>query len=317
MRCRRKSHARTQQLQKSSDAYEMDSLAGLALPSIARPQLVGILCGCGVFVGTILTVIVLLVSSGSVSRLKAELAGDGDAPPPAASERPRLVDVLLEARKTLPRRPDIRGAAAGGAPRVAVAVAPAADAGGGRAEEAAAFARCADGSARFGDDAYAPAVAWLDGPPASLLGAARPDGRDLVVRADGVVVGRLRLERNAPADLSVRVALDWLHPAHAPGGRVAGNTGALALAACLDALFSAGYRRVEALPAARDGARRSLYEGAGFALEGVLRKYAIVDERSRDGALYAVTNADWRGPGRARAFAAGGGAPPPPATGAE
>ena len=72
------------------------------LLAIQTPQLIGIACGCAVFVGTIITVAVLFVKGGSIDRLRAEANGDKPAPP-----RPKLVDELLEAAKRLKTKPEL------------------------------------------------------------------------------------------------------------------------------------------------------------------------------------------------------------------
>ena len=72
------------------------------LLAIQTPQLIGIACGCAVFVGTIITVAVLFVKGGSIDRLRAEANGDKPAPP-----RPKLVDELLEAAKRLKEKPEL------------------------------------------------------------------------------------------------------------------------------------------------------------------------------------------------------------------
>ena len=72
------------------------------LLAIQTPQLIGIACGCAVFVGTIITVAVLFVKGGSIDRLRAEANGDKPAPP-----RPKLVDELLEAATRLKSKPEL------------------------------------------------------------------------------------------------------------------------------------------------------------------------------------------------------------------
>ena len=72
----------------------------------------------------------------------------------------------------------------------------------------------------------------------------------------------------------------------------------------LRTLFSAGYRRVECAVPALDLGRRRLLERSGFSLEGVHRKFWIVDDRSRDAAVYACLNTDWRAGGQEARLAA-------------
>ena len=72
------------------------------LLAIQTPQLVGICCGCAVFVGTIITVAVLFVKGGSIERLRAEAKGEQPVKP-----RPKLVDELLEAAKRLKTKPEL------------------------------------------------------------------------------------------------------------------------------------------------------------------------------------------------------------------
>ena len=81
--------------------------------------------------------------------------------------------------------------------------------------------------------------------------------------------------------------------------------------AAVDALFAAGYRRVDCLLPAQDLGRRRVFERCGFALEGVLKKYWVADERSRDAAAYALLNTDWTGGLKRRRAAALGVDPPP------
>ena len=123
----------------------------------------------------------------------------------------------------------------------------------------------------------------------------------LVEAASERVVGALRLVANRPSDLAIGLELLWVHPAYAPGGTVAPRAAQLGIFATLDALIKRGYRRVEARVDAADARRRKLLESCGFGIEGVLRKYAVVEERSRDAAVYALLNTDWRqGGGKAR-----------------
>ena len=183
------------------------------------------------------------------------------------------------------------------------------------------LALAADGAARYGHGPYRAGDVWFDGAPdpGAWRASAGADGEALtigdVVGGARRVVGALRLLRNRPRDLVVGIALDWLHPAYAPGGEDAPRTADLAVYAAVDALFAAGYRRVDCLLPAQDLGRRRVFERCGFALEGVLKKYWVADERSRDAAAYALLNTDWTGGlKRRRAGALGVDPPPKPPT---
>ena len=293
----------------------LDLLPTHVFTSLPQPQLIGIAAGCSVFVATILTVGVLLVQGGSIERLKKELNGEAPPPPPTRTQ-PRLVDELLAAAASLPAAPALGAAAVaaardGDARRVAVDVRRA------TGGDDAALALAADGAARYGHGPYRAGDVWFDGAPdpRAWRASAGADGEALtigdVVGGARRVVGALRLLRNRPRDLVVGIALDWLHPAYAPGGEDAPRTADLALYAAVDALFAAGYRRVDCLLPAQDLGRRRVFERCGFALEGVLKKYWVADERSRDAAAYALLNTDWTGGLKRRRAGALGVDPPP------
>eukprot|EP00611_Tribonema_gayanum_P001112 TRINITY_DN1083_c0_g1_i2.p1 TRINITY_DN1083_c0_g1~~TRINITY_DN1083_c0_g1_i2.p1 ORF type:complete len:226 (-),score=1.40 TRINITY_DN1083_c0_g1_i2:65-742(-) len=65
-------------------------------------------------------------------------------------------------------------------------------------------------------------------------------------------------------------------------------------------LFGLRYRRIEwqMEPGHVDSAPAGQL---GFTLEGVLRKHRIVQDRSRDTAVFSITNSDWRDGGQERA----------------
>ena len=122
---------------------------------LPTPQLIGIAAGVGVFWLTLAVVATLLVKGGTVERLRKELAG---AAPPPPVEKPRLTEELLEAARTLPKRPALGEAAATAStkkgPPLRIVVRRFAPAGMLTSGDSPAYARASDGAARFGADAY-------------------------------------------------------------------------------------------------------------------------------------------------------------------
>lgn len=62
----------------------------------------------------------------------------------------------------------------------------------------------------------------------------------------------------------------------------------------LQALTSAGYRRITAELDERHVIGRKFLERCGFQLEAILRKHKIVQRRNRNTALYVVLNTDFQ-----------------------
>lgn len=80
----------------------------------------------------------------------------------------------------------------------------------------------------------------------------------------------------------------WLTPALR--GSLAGTDIVCML---LDHLFGLNYRRVEWIADVSDIYARTLASKSGFTLEAILRKHMVIRDRSRDTALYSVTNSEW------------------------
>lgn len=252
------------------------------------PQLVGIVAGCVVFAGTVVTVLILLIAGGSLERLRLEAANPKAAAAP--SPLPRLTDVLLTAAK----QPSLKlfEVEAGFVGRGAACPRSSSGCLEGSLRLGDLPTSCRDGTPRFGIGEYVPATVWsVDEAPTTV-----------VIVEGGEVVGALGLSEVRPSHLTCRLHLLWLHPAYLPRGGDDMDVclGHLALAAALDVLFfDHNLRRVEVLCDVADAKRRKLFEAVGFTLEGVLRKHMIVEERNRDSALASVLNTDWKyGPTR-------------------
>ncbi|KAJ1458428.1 hypothetical protein M885DRAFT_614287 [Pelagophyceae sp. CCMP2097] len=265
------------------------AMAAANLPAMDSPQMVGIVFGCTVFCATLTAVAMLLIFGGSFERMKLEAE---QGPQPVIFEtKPKIVEHLLQRALELPLRPalfegdDVRRVAICGDVEVVVR----------DAREGDDLSACADGSARFGEAAYDNRSVWRGETDVEDWDEA--DGALLAVEDSrlGAVIGCLRLELNRPTHLGVSITMAWLHPAYCAhvANAQKGDAANLAVFEVLSRLFAAGYRRVEALVDTADGPRKALFESFGFSLEGVLRKHLIVDERSRDTAVYALLNTDW------------------------
>ena len=106
--------------------------------------------------------------------------------------------------------------------------------------------------------------------------------------SEGCAVGIVQVGAHDPAHLRVRITDMWL--ASALHGTPAAYE---AVYLMLGHLFGQCYRRVEWVADACDTAARELASKSGFTLEAIMRKHMIVKQRSRDSALYAVTNSEW------------------------
>jgi hypothetical protein len=94
----------------------------LSFTHIKTPQLIGIICGCSVFIGTISAVLFLLVKSGTLSRFRDEMVSGTplslktskkEEIAPQYSMLPELYEHLLIAASQLalkPTIPTIKGA---------------------------------------------------------------------------------------------------------------------------------------------------------------------------------------------------------------
>lgn len=104
----------------------------------------------------------------------------------------------------------------------------------------------------------------------------------------GRAVGIVQVGAHDPAHLRVRITDMWL------ASTLHGTPAAYeAVYLVLGHLFGKCYRRVEWSVDACDAAARELASKSGFTLEAIMRKHMIVKQRSRDSALYAVTNSEW------------------------
>jgi hypothetical protein len=88
----------------------------LSFTHIKTPQLIGIICGCSVFIGTISAVLFLLVKSGTLSRFRDEMLSGAplslktnkkEEIAPQYSMLPELYEHLLIAASKLALKPTI------------------------------------------------------------------------------------------------------------------------------------------------------------------------------------------------------------------
>lgn len=279
--------------------------------NIERPQMIGIIAGCSVFVITIIVVIYLLYASGTIHGMLIELQNDlklyegngmngqkrKEETSPQNKDLPRLYDHLIEATKTLPLCPTI--------PRLSSVTTTI------RLLDSTAdidvLFQSSNGNAIYHESAYNPERiwGWLDiqqdkknelwNNKSSFSDFYKFDTSSnnfchIVIEDKEILkpIGAVSLTDNVPSYLSVRVSNIWITPAYQ--GKKKGYELMFTL---LTHLFSCGYRRITAEIDTKNIIAQKFFRRCGFILEATFRKHKIIDERNQDTALYVILNSEW------------------------
>ncbi|KAF0696086.1 Aste57867_13124 [Aphanomyces stellatus] len=255
---------------------------------------IGIFVGFVVFLGTIGAVFSLLYFGGSFDRMKHEAAG---MPTSLDQAKPQLYDDLLEKAASFPIKP-----AAYSLDGRFVNIRPLAEFKDRKAITST-LHDISSGKAMggiYGGKAYdSDAAIWrfmTAGPYASAdefetSRCTEADNQRIFVIVDissAKPIGMVALMNHSAKDLRVEIGAIWVVPAFQ-------GTGIFREVVYLlcDALFGAGYRRVEWRTDGFNVRSRKAAHGLGFTLEGVLRKHMIVKGANRDTVVFSALNGEW------------------------
>lgn len=263
-----------------------------------KVQYTGIVAGIVVYIITVLVVIGLLVLGGSFKRIKEQsqqYKKHGKAAFKKPSNRAKLYDHLIEAKRKLPEKPELPGGQLVGAFCLIRYL--------DQTQDAEALFQISSGSPCFDHGSYdAENDVWgflPYGPFESLkemsaspaMDTQKTDSKRLVIvdKYTEKVIGSISILNNQPQNLGVHIGEYWVTPAYQ--GKEYIWTEAFFI--LLTYLFSLDYRRVETSFDTEDSNSRKRAEGFGFFFEGTLRKHMVVRDSSRDTAVYSILNNEW------------------------